>query len=58
MFLSKRTLLHRTARLRILAQQPARSGGSIGLGSIMILAAAQIVRPFAAPLNVHDPEED
>jgi hypothetical protein len=58
MLLSKRTHLHQSARIRNLAQQPARSGVSIGLGSPVILAAAQLVRPFAAPLNVHNPEED
>jgi hypothetical protein len=50
--------LHQSARLRIPAQQPARIGVSIGLGSTVILAAAQLVHSFAAPLNVHDPEED
>jgi hypothetical protein len=58
MFLSKRTFLQQSARLRIPAQQPARIGVSIGLGSTVILAAAQLVHSIAAPLNVHDPEED
>jgi hypothetical protein len=58
MFLSERTLLHQSARLPILAQPPTLIGVSIGLGSPVIFAAAQLVRPLAAPLNVHDPEED
>jgi hypothetical protein len=58
MFLSKRTLLHQSAHLPIPAQQPARSGVSIGLGSTVIFAAAQLVRPLAALLNVRNPEED
>ncbi len=57
-YLSERTLLHQSARLRIPTQQPAIIGVSISLGNLVILAAAQLVRPFDTHLNVRDPEED
>jgi len=57
MFLSKRTLLHRSGRRRIPAANPARFGVSIWQGSKVIFAPAQLVRPLAAPLNARNPEE-
>jgi hypothetical protein len=58
MFLFKRMLLHQAARLHIPSQQRALGGVSIGLGTSMIFAAAQPVRPLAARLNARNPEED
>jgi hypothetical protein len=53
----KHALVHHSARFPILAQPPTLIGVSIGLGTV-IFAVAQLAQPFAAPLHIHDPEED